>query len=131
MKHTHESMSQDEHIKKNKPSRLPTLLSVVYPGIGQFAQGRPIAGICFVVVCTALVIAFCMSWMRIMIVHYRLMFDSPLPAAAPDYRSMLIWLALVLLIILASVCDAHLAFRRQRRIWSMRKHNIPPDLPDN
>jgi hypothetical protein len=124
-------MTPDKQTKKGKPTRLPTVLSVVYPGLGQFAQRRFIAGTIFLIVCTAFFIQFMVSAGSLIIAYCRLAFDPSSQIEAPGYGPMLTWFVLVLLIYIASVWDAHRAFLRQRQSWSRQAHDIPPDLPDD
>jgi len=122
-------MTPEKQTKKGKPTRLPTLLSLVYPGIGQFAQGRPIAGILFFATCTPAFMMFLVNALRPIIGVYRLAFYPSDQAKAPGWSGMLIWCVVVLVIYFISIWDTNRAYRQQRRSWSRQTHQIPPDLP--
>ena len=96
-----------------KPSRLPILLSAVFPGLGQCMQKRWVAGCFYGLTTLAALVMFVVEVVRLMVSYYRLMFES-LPEA-PSAGPFLIWFGVTLTLFLISLWDTQRTFRSQAR----------------
>ncbi|MFT7489093.1 MAG: putative membrane protein [Candidatus Promineifilaceae bacterium] len=97
-----------------KPSRLPILLSAVFPGLGQCMQKRWAAGCFYGLTTLVALVMFVVEVVRIIVLYYRLMFES-LPEA-PSAVPLLIWFGVTLTLFLVSLWDTQRALRLQARV---------------
>ena len=97
-------------------SRFPILLSAfIYPGSGQFAQKRWVAGTFFMVVFSVPMVIFFVCLVRVVISAYRMAFDfAAYEAPSPPWARILISLAVSLVFYAANVVDVSMACRRMR-----------------
>ncbi len=104
------------------------LSSFFFPGVGQFVQGRPLAGIIHVVLFLSCLTVFGFYAGRIMMVYYRFGFEFetyevlPLPIA-----QMLMAFGIGVVVYVVNIVDALLGGRRQRQ--KARKRVSPPPVP--
>jgi hypothetical protein len=112
--------------EERKPSQFPVYLSaLVYPGAGQFAQGRWPAGVLYALSFTASFVWFIVCAVRIILAFYSvgLQFDTYRTSAVtnlPTKEAGLAFLAGVSLYIL-NLVDAFLAQQRRSRRWANGK----------
>ncbi|MDA0578638.1 MAG: hypothetical protein O3B24_11130 [Verrucomicrobia bacterium] len=95
------------------PSRLPIILSaLVYPGAGQFAQKRWIAGAWWSLVFSGAGVWFAVELGRILIAYYGQMVQDFPTTDPPGFVRMLLAFGAALLCYTASLIDTFLAHAR-------------------
>ena len=110
--------------EESKPTRLPIFLSaIVFPGVGQFLQKRPLAGIIYMVVCLASVVCTVASAITIILPYYELAMDPSSAVILSEealkgqvYRLVFCLLAF-LTVYIVNVFDAYIAYRREHASW--------------
>lgn len=108
-------------------ARLPMLLSaVVYPGAGQLAQGRRLAGLAFILLFSLCLMAFLIAFVTIMTAFYGLGFGRR--ATSPSLLPLLATFAIALAVYVGSLFDTYMAFVRMRRRDNRRQLGLPPPL---
>ncbi len=128
-----------ENTAASKPSRTPILLSLVFPGVGQFAQKRRVAGSVFFLITLAAFAMFVIESVHIISTFYHLMFgdvESP-----PSSLSMIMWFCITLVIYFVSLWDTKRAFNVALTSYSQSRVNeaiatavptaSPPPLPSD
>jgi hypothetical protein len=96
-----------------KPSRLPILLSAVFPGLGQCMQKRWVTG-CFYALTTLIAfVMFIVEVVRLLKSYYGFLFESI--AEAPSAVPLLMWFGVTLTLFFISLWDTQRALRIQAR----------------
>jgi hypothetical protein len=104
------------------PARTPILLSaLVYPGLGQFTQRRPVAGLLYSGGFTLLFCVFMALCLRTIVRFYRVGLHGGSGGALPSAGMTLGLFAVCIGAYLANVVDVYMAYRRIGRREAERR----------
>lgn len=123
----------DRQNAQEKPSGLAILLSaVVFPGVGQYLQGRRLAAGLYAAVFLLCVVPAFVAIFKPLFWNLRMLSSFPNTAEPIDFQpilwaNILFWIALSALVYLANLLDAFVYHRRQVADW-LKGQDKPDDL---
>ncbi len=113
---------------RNKPSRAAIFLSgFLYPGAGQLAQRRWVAGVGFVAGFSFLLALFMVQSLRTIVAFYELGLRGTETDQLPSLASIGVLFAACLAVYVLNIVDAWLAYRRAARRHAWQRH-IDPEI---